>query len=261
MTPAVIVCSALALLVWPSGEAARRMRRVAGDAPEAARLRLPGWAAVVAVPALALTVGPAAAVAAGIVAAVWIRRVRARSAQRVAVADEAELRRALAVMVAEMSVGSPMVGACRAAADELGGAGGSRVAGELARIAAHVELGGELDGLPPGIPGSGRIFQAWSTSVRHGLPMAALLEAVRRDLAQRRDFTARTEASLAGPRATAMVLAGLPLLGIGLGQLMGAHPIGVLLNSAPGGILLVVGVALAAAGVLWADAIVAKVLR
>jgi len=263
MSPGVaaLVLGALALAVWPSAEAARRLRRTVEIGLPAARSRPPGWLAVAGVPLIAMLLGPAPGVAAGIVAAVWLRRARASSAERAGRTDQEELHRALAVMVAEMSVGAPMVGACRAAADELGGGGASRIAGELARIAAHVELGGELDGLVPGGPGIARIVQAWSTSVRHGLPMAALLEAVRRDLVQRRDFSARTQASLAGPRATAMVLAGLPLLGLGLGQLMGAHPVGVLLTSSLGGVLLIVGVSLAAAGVLWADAIVAKVLR
>ena len=91
--------------------------------------------------------------------------------------------------------------------------------------------------------------------------MVALLESLRTDLVQRKDFAARTDAGLAGPRATAMVLAGLPLLGLGLGQLMGAAPLAVLLGTPLGSILLVLGVGLAAAGVLWADAIVAKAKR
>lgn len=264
----VLVLLSAALAVWPSGRAARRVRGVAGAEASSrgggGAAGLTSWWVLGIPPTVGALIGVAAGIASGIVAAVWISRARRRAAERRAAADEALLRRALAVMVAEMSVGAPMVSACRAAAEEVGvgpDESGRGVAGELGRIAAHVELGGELDAVQPAVPGMARICEAWSTSVRHGLPMAALLEAVRRDLAQRREFLARTEASLAGPRATAMVLAGLPLLGIGLGQLMGAHPLGVLFGSPLGGILLVVGVALAAAGVLWADAIVAKVLR
>ncbi|MGB3772354.1 MAG: type ii secretion system integral membrane subunit, partial [Rhodococcus sp. (in: high G+C Gram-positive bacteria)] len=44
-----------------------------------------------------------------------------------------------------------------------------------------------------------------------------------------------------------------------LGQAMGASPIAVLTGGGVGGVLLVVGVALACAGLLWTDAIVAKV--
>ena len=170
-------------------------------------------------------------------------------------------------MTAEMSVGAPMVRACRAAAEELSGPGTAAadavVAGELVRIAARVELGGGVDpaAVPADLPGLRRVGEAWAISVQHGLPMVALLESLRTDLVQRKDFAARTDAGLAGPRATAMVLAGLPLLGLGLGQLMGAAPLSVLLGTPLGSILLVLGVGLAAAGVVWADAIVAKAKR
>ena len=70
---------------------------------------------------------------------------------------------------------------------------------------------------------------------------------------------ARTEAGLAGARATATVLAGLPVLGVGLGQLMGAAPLGILLAGGLGGIMLVVGTALVCAGLLWTDRIAARV--
>ena len=50
---------------------------------------------------------------------------------------------------------------------------------------------------------------------------------------------------MAGARTTAAVLAGLPVLGIGLGQLIGADPSSFLLSGGAGGWLLVIGVALA----------------
>ena len=64
---------------------------------------------------------------------------------------------------------------------------------------------------------------------------------------------------MAGPRATAMVLAALPAVGVLLGQAMGAAPLAVLTGGGTGGIMLVVGVGLACAGLLWTDAIVAEV--
>ena len=55
-------------------------------------------------------------------------------------------------------------------------------------------------------------------------------------------------AGMAGARATAVILAGLPLLGVGLGQLIGAKPVRFLLSGGVGGWLLVVGVTLACCG-------------
>ena len=154
-----------------------------------------------------------------------------------------------------------MVHACRSAAAELDAAS-SEVGAALRTMAATLELGGR-----PDVAGTAeqaglrRLAEAWTISSKSGVPMAALLESLRADLVARRDFRDRTEAGLAGPRATAMVLAGLPLLGIGLGQLMGAAPLRVLLGSSIGSILLLIGVGLAIAGVLWADAITDRVLR
>ena len=71
----------------------------------------------------------------------------------------------------------------------------------------------------------------------------------------------RGEAGMAGARATAAVLAGLPAVGVGLGQLIGADPVSFLLSGGIGGWLLVVGVLLACGGLLWSDRITAGVLR
>ncbi len=64
-----------------------------------------------------------------------------------------------------------------------------------------------------------------------------------------------------GPRATAAVLAGLPVAGIALGQLIGARPLAFLCGVGAGGWLLVIGVLLACAGLMWSDRIAERVLR
>lgn len=102
---------------------------------------------------------------------------------------------------------------------------------------------------------------AWRVAERHGLALAELLTAARLDLLGRKRFRDRTRAALAGARATATVLALLPLLGIGLGQLMGAASLRVLFLTLPATLLLLLGSALTCAGLLWADAITDRVLR
>ncbi|MFD4181263.1 hypothetical protein ACFWPB_09120, partial [Rhodococcus sp. NPDC058514] len=67
------------------------------------------------------------------------------------------------------------------------------------------------------------------------------------------------EAGLAGARATAAVLACLPVLGIALGQLMGAGPLRVLLSGGLGGLLLILGTLFVCAGLLWTDRITGRV--
>ena len=67
-----------------------------------------------------------------------------------------------------------------------------------------------------------------------------------------------TAASLQGPQATATVLACLPIAGIAMGGAMGANSLGFLLGGGLGGILLVVGVALACGGFAWSRVIIRK---
>ena len=52
-----------------------------------------------------------------------------------------------------------------------------------------------------------------------------------------------------------MILAALPVAGVVLGQLIGADPLGFLLGGGAGGWLLITGVGLVAAGLIWSDRI------
>jgi tight adherence protein B len=78
------------------------------------------------------------------------------------------------------------------------------------------------------------------------------------DIRWRVRFGASVQALLAGPRATAGVLTALPGLGVALGQLLGADPIGVLRAGPLGQVLLVVGIGLVAAGRAWTDQILRR---
>lgn len=84
-----------------------------------------------------------------------------------------------------------------------------------------------------------------------GAPQAVLLEQV--TLAVVRDAEAhdRRSAALAGPRTTARLLGWMPAGGLGVGVLLGADPLGLLLRPGPGTGLLAVGTALALAGHRW----------
>ena len=94
---------------------------------------------------------------------------------------------------------------------------------------------------------------AWSVAERHGVPLADLLARTQQDIRWRTRFGAAVRAQLAGPRATASVLTALPALGLGLGQLIGADPLGVLRGGVIGQLLLVIGTTLALAGATWSE--------
>jgi tight adherence protein B len=96
-----------------------------------------------------------------------------------------------------------------------------------------------------------------AVSERSGAPAAMVLDRVEQDLRSREAQSREVMAQLAGPRSTAVLLAILPALGIGLGVAMGARPLTVLLGQPRGQLALVAGVVLEAAGILWTDRIVA----
>ena len=70
-----------------------------------------------------------------------------------------------------------------------------------------------------------------------------------------------TAAELAGVRASGVLLACLPVLGIGLGALVGAQPLDVLFGTGVGRVLLGVGVGLDALGLLWLRRLGERVAR
>ena len=100
----------------------------------------------------------------------------------------------------------------------------------------------------------------WQLAQTHGLAIATLMQAAQRDIVERERFHGRVEAGMAGARATATILAGLPVLGVLLGHAIGADPLSFLLSGGPGGWLLVVGSALICCGLQWSDRITSRVL-
>lgn len=208
---------------------------------------------------LAITASPATTVA-GIVAAALIYQRRRRSRRRAVGRSEGEvLAAAFQTVVGELRVGAHPLHAFGIAATESSGAVGAA----LRIITARVALGADIvTGLRAMAAESAvpfyweRIAVCWSLASDHGLAMATLMRAAQRDIVERQRFSLGVDASLAGARATAAILAGLPLVGIALGELIGAHPTSFLLGGGAGGWLLVIGAGLIGAGVLWSDRIV-----
>lgn len=93
-----------------------------------------------------------------------------------------------------------------------------------------------------------RLGTLWEASEKHGIPLVRLLEQMQRRIDSKKRHQAAAAAQLQGPQATAVILALLPLAGIAMGTVMGADPLGFLTRGGLGGVLLVTGVALVAAG-------------
>jgi len=105
------------------------------------------------------------------------------------------------------------------------------------------------------------VVAAARTARELGAPLADVLEHVTASLAADAAERDDVEAALAGPRATAQVLAWLPLLGVGLGAVLGADPVGVLLGGGLGSVAGVTGLVLLLLGRRWTARLVARAER
>lgn len=275
----ILLLSALGLVCWPSRPALLRMvgsvppppRSRPGHTPlggrrppPAVRLRdgpggrLPAVLAVLTVGGLALTVGPAAGVAALLLATTVAAltsagRRRRRERQQVGL-----LLVATRTLAREVRTGSsPMVAVLATAAAHPGCA----AALEALAVAVVARRGGapasaSRVGLDHQAGVVARLGEGWQLSARHGVPWAVLIDTVATDLDDRQKADAARTAQVAGPRVSGYVLAVMPALGILLGAGMGADPVHVLLQTGVGSVLLLVGTALTCLGLAWTASIV-----
>ena len=252
---------AMALMVAPG-----RPRSRIGSQRSPTRVRrtavlLGAVAAVAAVAVLA----PIAATAASAVVAASIARRRSGSRNRAQRAEEsAALQGALSVLVGELRVGAHPVVAFESAAGEVDGT----VASSLRAVAARARLGADVAAGLRSVAADStvpdyweRLSASWQLAQTQGLAIVALIRAAERDIVERERFASGVTAGMAGARATAAILAGLPVLGVGLGHLIGAEPLRFLLSGGVGGWFLLAGVTLACAGLWWSDRITDRVLE
>ena len=263
LMPVALLLS-LALLVFPSSPRGRLTppahgrRRVLPIGPRWL-VGSAGCVAVVAAVLLPLTTLLGVAV----LGATAFLRYRRRRRSRRATDEGQTLETALDVLVGELRVGAHPVRAFRVAADETDGT----VAASLRAVAARARLGADVTAGLCSAAGSSalpahwdRLAVCWQLASDQGLAIATLMRAAQRDIAERQRFSARAASGMAGARATAAILAGLPVLGVLLGQLIGARPLRFLLSGHAGGWLLVVGLTLACGGLLWSDRITDRVV-
>ncbi|MGA9344886.1 MAG: type II secretion system F family protein [Nocardioidaceae bacterium] len=125
------------------------------------------------------------------------------------------------------------------------------------RVTSHLggDVAGGLRGLAdrPGQRGLAAVAAAWEVSARSGLALADMLDRVAEVLRDEQDARGEVTATLAPARATAKLLAGLPVFGLVLGSSVGARPLHVLLATPLGIGCLASGAALAVLGVLWVE--------
>lgn len=210
-----------------------------------------------AVPLAALVLGGALlAIAAAAGAGVGWLVCRDAARGRAAAAERAELGAAVRALIGELEAGAQPPAVLRAAAAVA--PRHASVFGEAAVVAARA---GDAGGVLAADPRTRAIGLAWRLGTDCGVALADVLATVAADLRVEEDHRRAVESALSGPRASAVLLSGLPLVGIALGVAMGARPLAVLTESTAGRALCCAGVLLDAAGVLWIRRILRRAAR
>jgi tight adherence protein B len=129
--------------------------------------------------------------------------------------------------------------------------------GLLVGIEATAQLGGDVPGAlracaaTPGAEGLRLVAVAWQTSDRCGASLAAILDRLADGLAFHSAHDREVAVELGGARATARLLAALPVLGSVLGIGLGAESLVSMTRSLAGMCTLLVGGLLELLGVMW----------
>jgi tight adherence protein B len=150
------------------------------------------------------------------------------------------------MIAAELGAGSSeadALGAAAATDRRLVGAAAAARPGDLDAVVRHLAERPDTRGLA----------MAWRVRQRTGAPLVDAIRLVEADADARAVLRRTVEEILAGPRASALLLALLPLIGIVLAAQMGAAPLHFLLRTGPGAIVLLIGVGLDAIGLVWTN--------
>jgi len=98
-----------------------------------------------------------------------------------------------------------------------------------------------------------RVAACWEVGENSGAGLAAALDRIAQSLQAEREISAEIDGQLAGSRATARLLAALPILALALGEALGADPLEILLTTGYGWLCLLLGVGLSVLGSRWIE--------
>lgn len=270
---ALAAAAALGLVLSEPAGAAVRLRRLGGGRGPAARAggradpgrpRVGGHgrgllAAAAAAVLVAAATGPVPGGLAALAVLLGHRALVRARLRRTAEARGSAVVEAGAVLADELRAGAAPLDALRTAA-----ALGGPLADDLGRLVRAAEYGGDIPaGLRTvarleGAEGLRAVAACWAACTASGAGLAEVMHGVARTLRERERLRSEARAHLASARTSAWLLAGLPVVGLLLGQGIGARPLGVLLGTALGHVALVIAVGLELAGLSWMAALLRR---
>ena len=161
-------------------------------------------------------------------------------------------------LAAELAAGQPSDRALESAAAGLDPSPCPRA---LAAIRTGGDVAGALraDAQAPGARALRGLAACWEVSERSGAGLAVAVSRLAESLREGAEAHAQLAAEVAAVRTSARLLAGLPVLGLLIGQWIGAGPWAWLTGSWVGRAVLLTGVALQVLGMLWLRHMVAAV--
>lgn len=205
---------------------------------------------------LVADVVPPVALAVGVVAAGEGLRRQARR-RAAAARTAAQLQIACDGLAASLAAGVPIETALQVAAGDWA---------PLDVVVRSVRLGGsvptrmrELAAELPGAADLRLVAAAWQVAERGGAGLAAAVTSVAALLRRRQATRRLVRSELASARATARLLAGLPVLTLALGSGLGGDPIAFLVGTPVGLACLGGGLLFALAGLWWIETIAGAV--
>lgn len=163
---------------------------------------------------------------------------------------------ALASLAAELEAGQPPDRALQFAT---GGEAVWPIALSAARMGGDIPAALEADARL--LPLLRQVAACWRLGGTAGASLGPSIARLATAARQGEELQAVLAAELASPRATMRMLSLLPLIGIALGVLLGADPLGWLLRTPAGWACLVAGLALNAVGAWWSHRLVVAVER
>jgi len=203
--------------------------------------------------------GPVAGLLAALAGHLALRTSTARTARRSRDLERAAAVEACAALSTELRAGRTPAEALAVAGSTAAGAvaDGLREGAAAARLGADVASAltrtADTSAAPELLHG---LSACWRVCSESGSGLAAAVDRLAEGLARSHIQRRAVDAELAGPRATAALLAGLPLAGVVLAAGLGARPVHVLLDTPVGAACLAVGISLDLLGVWWTGRIV-----